>query len=900
MSSRTIDLTPERWRRVNDLFPAAAERAPDEREAFLAQACGDDPELLRYIQSLLEADPSIEGTVEGAISNAMKVALGGEVQRHDSFKGLRVGAYRIEKLLGYGGMGVVYLARRDDRQFEKQVAIKFGKRRFLDLLTEARLRSERQILASLDHPNIARLLDGGTTEDGVPYLVMEYIDGVPIDTYCDRHRLSLRERLRLFRTICDAVHYAHQSLVIHRDIKASNILVTAKGEPKLLDFGIAKLVDAEGVAGDGLTREGAMLMTPENASPEQLHGQSITTATDTYGLGLLLHRILTGLPVYALDGLTTTEVARIVCYEPPVKPSERLAAEYKRARNTSDRAAVDKLRLAAEDRQLAIEPLVKQLRGDLDTIVLKAVRKEAERRYVSSSKLSDDIQLHLESLPISAQPDSWSYRTQKFLRRHTLGIAMSGGFLLLLCAFLVTLSIQNGRITAQNGRITAERDRAQEIARFLEDIFTSPDPANTRGLDITAKEILATGAERISTELSNRPKIQSSLMATIGRVYFKLGQYTTSIDMLGQSLELQEKTLGENHPTVARVKNDLAEALIRIADYGRARVLLEESLDLNRREQGGASRQVAENLYNLAEVHLATGELDSAEAYATASIDIYTPIGTEYGIELAEAKNTLARILQVRGDLDATEVLLREAIHIVESTAGSDHPLMAYYLQNLGVLLKSKGDLEAAEQVLNEAIEATRRILGEKHDLVATTLATQGSLFHARGDYETAEKAYRDALALDIEALGGAHPFVGYDLTSLAMLLHDKGDLEGAEAMLGRALDIYGEALDDDHQYVASALTELGAVLTSAGRAEEGIRHLERALAIRRQDYTDDNVLVAATMCEYGVALLRLGAIDEARPIIVESAAILLDRQDRRATRARLALSGLQEVASSR
>ncbi|HLT90105.1 MAG TPA: serine/threonine-protein kinase [Woeseiaceae bacterium] len=886
MSSRTIELTPERWRRVEELFAAAQARDPAARSAYLAEACGDDAELRRYVESLLGADPAIASSVEDAISRTAREAFADEREAEDGIAGTRIGAYRIERLLGYGGMGVVYLARRDDRQFERQVAIKLGKRRLLDPMTEARLRSERQILANLDHPNVARLLDGGTTEDGVPYLVMEYIDGIRIDEYCDRHRLSIRERLELFRVICDAVHYAHQALVVHRDIKPSNILVTAKGEPKLLDFGIAKLVDAEGVAGDGLTRTGVAVLTPEHASPEQLAGRPVTTATDVYALGVLLHQLLTGLPLHDLQGLSPAEVARTVCQVPPLKPSDRLAAAQ-RARGDSVG-----LRAVARDRQLQVESLIRTLKGDLDTIVLKAVHKEPERRYVSAAKLSDDVDAYLKSLPISAQPDSWAYRTGKFVRRHKLAVAMSGAFLAVLYTMLVALFVQNERIMA-------ERDHAREIARFLEDIFTSPDPANTRGLDITAKEILATGAARITTELANKPEIQSSLMETIGRVYLNLGEYAPSIDMLEKSLELRMETLGSDHPTVAQAKNELAAALIRKAEYTRARTLLEESLELNRREQGAASREVAENLYNLAELHLAMGELDSAERYAKESIDIYTPIQAEHAIELAEAKNALARILQVRGDLDRTEALLREAIGIVEARAGSDHPLMAYYLQNLGVLLKSKGDLDAAERTLNEAIDAARRILGEKHDLVATTLAIQGSLLHGRGDYPAAEQAYREALALDAEARGESHPFVGYDMTSLAMLLHDKGDLAGAESLLGGALAIYAESLDENHQYVASALTELGAVLTSAGRPGEALAHLERALEIRRLDYAEDTVFFASTLSEYGSALLALGDTDRARPLIERSAAVLAEHDDRRARRARMALAHLQETASA-
>ena len=879
MNSPTIELTPERWQRVNDVFAAALEQPADAREAYLNEACGDDPDLLHYILSLLQLEGTADITIENAVASAMNAAFNEDADSDEEMRGTRIGPYRVERLLGQGGMGMVYLALRADQQFDQEVAIKLGRRKLIDPMAQARLKAERQILANLDHPNIARLLDGGTTSDGVPYLVIEHIDGVRIDTYCDVHKLTLGERLLLFQTICHAVQYAHQNLVIHRDIKPSNILVTADGTPKLLDFGIAKLIDSEGVVNDGLTREGVAVLTPENASPEQIVGGAITTATDTYALGLLLHRLLVGLPVFDLENLTPTQFARTVLEQPVELPSRRFSIAATEIRT------IDAQALAA-DRNQSADALIRSLRGDLDTILLKALRKEPDRRYASAQNLSDDITRYRGSMPITARPDSWHYRAQKFVQRHTLGVGLSTAAVGLLFVFAVTLFVQNQRVIA-------ERDHAQEINRFLEDIFTAPDPANARGLDITAKEILAAGAERISGNLDDRPDIQSSLMETIGRVYYNLGQYEPSKAMLEQSLALRVQALGDDHPTVAAGKNELAEVLIRKAEYARAEVLLEEALEVNQDVYGGASTAAAENLFNLAELNLATGDLDRAQQFANVSIDAYTVAGSEYRIELAEATNALARILQVRGELDETEILLRRAIDLVESTAGGDHPLMAYYLQNLGVLLQSKGDLVAAEQMLIRAIEATRKILGEKHDLVATTLAILGSLQQGKGDFTGAEQAYREALRLDTEVRGENHPFVGYDMTSLAGLLHDKGDFDDAEAMLLRALEVYRATLDDNHQYVASTLTELGAVLTSDGRADEAIGVLERALEIRLGDYEEDHVLVAATKLEYGLALLRSGQRDEGRRMIEQNAARFADANNRRAKRAQTALQVL-------
>ena len=891
MNSKTIELNAERWSRIAELFAHAVELEPGKREDFLDSACGGDTELREYIQDLLQEDPAVEAIVERTIISTVRDAFGDDTSQSEQMKGQMIGPYRVDRLLGSGGMGMVYLAQRADEQFDQQVAIKLGRHRLVDPQTELRLRHERQFLADLDHPNIARLFDGGTTDDGVPYLVMEHIDGVRLDMYCDLHRLNIAERLRLFQTICAAVHYAHQNLIIHRDIKATNILVAKDGTPKLLDFGIAKLSDAEGAATDGLTREGAVIMTPANGAPEQISGQNITTATDIYGLGLLLYDLLSGLRAYETEGLTPAEAASIISQETTVSPSRRLVQKKKAAQSQHDAAALHELEQIAADRSTSLERLRRRLRGDLDVIVLKALRKEPARRYRSANAFADDIGLHLKSMPIVARTDSWRYRAGKFVQRHFAAVTASVLVVAMLATFTVLLSVQNRTVVK-------ERDTAREVIQFLEDIFMAHDPSRARGVDVTAEEILAEGAERIRSNLGDRPEIQSSLMGTIGRVYYNLGEYQPSEEMLEQALRLRLRTDNESHPAVAAARNDLAEVLIRRAQYDRAIELLQQSLAVNQLSNDGSSPLVATNLFNLANVYLATGKLDEAEAAVRSSIAIFRQIRDQYSLELAEAIGSLARVLQVRGDLDQTESLLLEAIDIISTSQGPDHPFMAYYLQNLGVLQRSKGDLEAAERTLHTAIEATRRILGDKHDLLAVALVDQGILLHMKGDFDEAERFVREALDLGIEIHGTSHPRLGLHKTILGMLLHDKSDLGNAEATLREALLIYDQVLDDDHQYIASALTELGAVLNTSGRAEEAREVLERALQIRLNDYPPEHVLVAATQVEYGDTLSRLGRFDEAEPLLKEGFIVLSTRADRRFRRANEALERFRVLSS--
>jgi serine/threonine protein kinase/TolA-binding protein len=880
MNSKPAEPSPERWARVERLFDEVADMTPPDRAVHLAKVCGSDTELRTYIESLARSDMAKNSIVQDSIRGVLQLAMP-ETPSITDVVGERIGPYRLVRVIGSGGMGVVYLAERADEQFRQQVAIKLVRQRLIYPEIAERLVGERQILANLHHPNIARLFDGGTTSDGTPYLVMEYIDGVPIDDYCDGRRLTINERLALFRTICSAVHYAHENLIVHRDIKPTNILVTEDGVPKLLDFGIAKLLGAGGSAIDGLTRDGAVMMTPENATPEQVLNGRITTATDTYALGVLLYRLLTGHPPYQI-GDSPREMALAICEQVPERPSVTVGREALAPLPSHGKREIVSPRLISRYRGATTEKLKRRLKGDLDNIVLFALRKEPARRYRSVHEFAEDIRMHVASLPVLARPDTWGYRSGKFVRRHVVGVAMSGILVTLLAVFGATM-------TVQNKRITEERDTAEEVSTFLEEIFRAPDPGNARGLDITAKEILSMGAKNIKEQLGDRPAIQATLMETMGRVYFNLGEYKPSIEMLEESLILRRQSLGDDHPAVAASKNALAASLIRTADYERAGSLLEEALELNLREHGKSSTEAASTMFNLADLLQATGKLDEAQRFARASIDIYAAQGDRHAVELAEAKNALARILRGKNDLGEAERLQREAIALVEKHLGKDHPFIAYYLQNLAVVLQAQGDLDAAETMFHESIAVTRKVLGKKHDLLGSSLVMLGTLLHNKGEYDDAEEAFRDALAVHKRAGGAEHPFVAYDMTRIAMLQQDQGRLNEAESMLREALQLFENSLAPDHQYVASALTELGSVLTELGLPQEAEPLLLRAVDIRTQDYPSTHPLVAATNTVYGHALAGLGRYDDAERLLIDNLPYLTpatggaDRRSRRA-----------------
>ena len=516
-------MDPDRWQQVKALFEAAQKRDPAMRDAFLNKRCAGDPDLLEEVRSLLQAHEA-EGPVERAMDR-MNTSL--HQRPSGSFEGWRIGPYKLVDELGHGGMGRVFLAERADGQFDQEVALKLLSIAFPAPEATERFLAERQILATLRHPHIARLLDGGVTEGGQPYFVMERIEGRRIDTYCDAHQLSVRERLRLVLDVCDAVQYAHQKLVVHRDLKPANILVTEEGQVKLLDFGIAKLLDPEAmrIQTDPATRTGQHPMTPDYASPEQVRGADVTTASDVYQLGIVLYELLTGRRPYSVEDQTPSEVERIICEEEPAPPSAAVNRPDDVSRTGSSPAE-----------------LRKTLRGDLDTIVMKALRKEPDRRYDSAEQLAGDLRRFLGGHPVSAHPDRWTYRAGKFVRRHRGGVAAAAVIVLLLIGYGVTITWHSQRTQAALDRAQREAQQSEQVTDFLVGLFERAEPyqaagpAARLGDTLTTRELLDQGAARARRELSDQPEVQATMMHTLGRIYRQRGHHDEAASLLDDAL----------------------------------------------------------------------------------------------------------------------------------------------------------------------------------------------------------------------------------------------------------------------------------------------------------------------------------------------------------------------------
>jgi serine/threonine protein kinase/tetratricopeptide (TPR) repeat protein len=803
----------EHWLRAKELFAEALDLAPDLREGFLAQRCPEDAALREEVRSLLLAHESAGGFIEtpaGAVAAAQRDGW------PTRFEKRMVGQYRLESEIGQGGMGTVYRAARADGTFEKQVAVKVI-RRGLD--TEdilLRFRHEREALASLDHPNIARLLDAGSTSDGLPYFVMEYVEGIPIDRFCDERRLTIAERLQVFRTVCAAVQAAHQNLVVHRDLKPDNILVTKDGVPKLVDFGIAKLL-APSAATAPQTRVTERLMTPGYASPEQVEGKPITTATDVYSLGVLLYELLTGRHPYRRadrEGLEREIRERV-----PEKPSTVVTLPLEVTgpdAETRTRPATE----VSQARQASPGALRRQLRGDLDIIVLMTMRKEPQRRYSSVEQLAEDVRRHLVGLPITARRDALGYRAARFVTRHAAAVA-AGALLLAVLVAAVAVTAWEARVAAgQRDRARVEAAKTQQIDAFLQDMLRSPDPRN-EGRNVRMVDALDRAAKRLEADKGRDPEVEAAIRRALGVTYGSLGLYDAAESHLRVALAALSGSSPAGRAEMAAVETELGEVLSSRGDRPQAEKLYTHALGVFDALGVGDDLHRADALNGLGEVLRARGDDVWAEARYREALGIRRRLLGDRDVAVAESLNNLAVVMHGRNDLAEAERLYRESLQIVRSARGDDHPGVPATLSNLATVVASRGDLAAAEPLYREALTIRRRVLGEDHPDLTFTMYAYADTLHALGRYPEAIALCRDVLARRGHSLPERHPVVAASLLVLGKSLLEQGDRRGAETALREALTIRRSILPPGHWQIASAQSALGRCLAKQGRFRE-------------------------------------------------------------------------------
>jgi serine/threonine-protein kinase len=859
----------KRWSQISQLFHAAREKSAPEREAFLEAQCGGDQRLYHDVRELLDADGTEEGLLADLVAEAAR-------RLEEPMEGGRVGPYQIIRELGRGGMGRVFLAERADGQFEQMVALKLVRRGMDTDQILQRFRQERQILARLQHPNIARLVDGGVTEDGQPFFALEYVDGEPIDQYCDEGNLNVDQRLTLFQEVCQALVYAHSNLVVHRDLKPDNILATADGRIRLLDFGIAKLM-AEDSGGTAITRTGLWVMTPAYASPEQVRGEHIGTASDVYSLGVILYELLTGVRPYEMDSRSPTEVERVVCSVQPEKPSTRVGKRTA-GPQTSER---DSGTRGADTNRLR-----RRLSGDLDVICLKALRKEPERRYGSVEALLEDVRRHQRGLPILARPDTISYRLAKGIGRHRVAVAAA--------ALLVSLT--SGLVTFYTMRLSAERDRAQveaakagEVVSFMRGLFEVSAPSESLGETITARELLDEGARRIDEGLDGQPEVQAEMRQLIGTLYGDIGLAAKGIPLLTRAVEQYRELLGDESEETALAELDLASLYQDAGNVPAAEPLFRKGLATRVRLYGPFHPLVSEAREGLAYWLEANGEYDAAgEEYrlALAGLRASLPPGDDRIVSLIVK---LGRYLRQRGDTESAEPLLRESLAAQRLKLGDFNLDVASTARNLASLLRDKGEYPEADSLFSEALATRRAILGESHAEVATTLNSYAILLDRMGETNRATAAYRDLIDIYEQIHGGPHPDLAAAYNNLAQSLRDAGQNAEAIQFFEMSIDTQDAVFRGDHPNRAFPLDGLASIYMRQGEPRRAEPLLREALEVRRAALAHGHRYIGESARDLGECLLEQSRFAEAEPLLLEAYGLFSEGEGPTANRTRSA-----------
>ncbi len=787
----------------------------------------------------------------------------------------KIGHYRLIRLIGEGGMGQVYEAEQVE-PLKRKVALKIVKRGMDTNEFVARFDSERQALALMDHPAIATVYDAGTTEGGRPYFVMEYVEGEPLIDYCDRKRLTIRQRLELFVHVCEGVQHAHQKIIIHRDLKPSNVLVTeidGNPIPKIIDFGVAKVTDSSVFDNTMSTFAGQLIGTPQYMSPEQADatGQGIDIRVDVYALGVILYELLVGqlpFPAERWENIGLSEMLRIIREEEPPPPSFR-AKELLASGELFDAIAAG--------RRLDPSALAKSLRGDLDWITMRALEKDRTRRYETVMGLSVDVQRHLKDIPISARPPSKVYTTKKFIRRHRTGV-MAGGFVV-LAVLLGIVGTTTGMIRAVRAERAAnqEAETATKVTDFLVNLFEVSDPDHTRGNTITAREILDQGSERISKELAGQPETGARLMNTIGKVYMNLGLYDEAEPKLSKAVDLRRSVTGANDPRVAGFQADLADLYIDQGRYPEAQKMLEQALTKMESSGKVSELKIADSMNELAGALRRQGEYDAAQPLYERAREIRVKELGKDDPAVASSDNSLAILNWNKGQFDQAERLYKQALSIWENAYGENHSDVAKGLNNLALLYHHLERYDEAIPLYLRAIKIYEKILGPEHPRLALALNNLALAYSEQKNYPLARKYYERALAIREKVLGSDHPDVAQTLNNLANLDRDQGQYATAESLYHRALAIRTSALGADHPDVAWSLRDLGVLAADRGRFAVADSIFTKATGILTAALGPKHPDLAEVLDEHAATLAKLGERTAADSLRSRAAAIRAD-----------------------
>jgi eukaryotic-like serine/threonine-protein kinase len=825
-----------------------------------------------------------------------------------------VGNYRLLRKVGEGGMGEVWEAEQS-RPLRRRVAVKLIRGGLEGRECAARLESERQALALMDHPNIAKVFDAGATPDGRPYFVMEYVPGVPITQHCDTHRLSLNDRVRLFLQVCAGVQHAHQKAIIHRDLKPSNILVSIRdgnAEPKIIDFGVAKATAQPLTDRTLCTQLGQVIGTPEYMSPEQaeMTGQDVDTRSDVYSLGAVLYELLVGARPFDTEKLRQSgfdEARRTIREVDPPRPSTRVSS------------LGDQGPRSARDRSTTPRALVTELSGDLDWVVMKALEKDRARRYGSPAELAADLERHLKNQPILARPPSTRYRLGKFVRRHRVGVAAAGAILAALLAGITAATWGLVRARRAEEVATLEAATAQQVSDFLVALFRVNDPWQAKGEKLSARDIVDRGAAEVRLKLADQPRVRARLLGTIGSVYANLGMYEQGRPLVEEALEIAKRERDRGTSLTAGALTELASIDERTGDYAAAEARLRESVALTLKLRGPDHVDTAARLFRLGVVLWREGKYAEGESLTVAAKDIYARSDGDRRENIALCLNNLSNYHARRGEGRATKEMRQEALALLRSVHGDTHPAIATALQNLtgfggppeedearivearAILVKVYGEehpetmdcvinlaehwltfgkVDSAETALRRVLPVAERTLGPEHPLTLHALVDLGWVYRARGDYAKAEGYYRETAVRRRRSLGPEHPDAIRATWQVGRLLVWQGKFEEAETSGREGLAIARRALEPQDEELASTLLYYGLAVLGRGRAAEAEAPLREAADIRGRVLLPVEWARSYSRAALGAALASQGRFGEAESLLVGAGEALLTEDE--------------------
>jgi len=864
-----MHVDPESWPVLSALMDEWLDLPQERRAAWLAGLETSHPDLLPVLRELLSRPAPAPAFLESLPE------IGGDP--HDPGSGAEffvadalAGPYRLVRELGRGGMGVVWLAARADGALKRDVALKFPLHSFDNRLLMSRFARERDILARLEDARIARLYDAGVAAQGQPYLALEYVEGETVTEYCDRLALDVRARLQLFLEVLQAVQYAHSNLVVHRDLKPSNILVTNAGQVRLLDFGIAKLLEDGETAETEITRFGGRVLTPDYASPEQMAGHAVTTATDIYSLGVLLYELLTGVRPYRLTrGASDADLAASMQAIDPARPSQANADESQaRARGTTCKG------------------LAAALRGDLDTIVLKAMQKEPGTRYATADAFAQDIARHLSGQPVLARPESRWYRARKFYLRNKLAVSAAMAAVLALGAGAGVALWQAHRAVAEQRRASTEAATASAISDFLQrDLLSQAGSAAQAGAgrapdpDIKVRTALDRAAIRLNGKFAAQPAVEASLRQTIGQAYLELGLYKDSEKQMERALELRRRLLGPENPDTLASEIALSNVYQRDGRYADAEGLMNHLLQAEERLGRGNSEDALQALHTLAFIAVESrGDSARAESLDRRALEIERKVLGETNATTLATTNNLAAVLAREAKYPEAEALYRQLVDTKRRVLGAEHPSTLITMNGLGVLYRNEGKYAEAEPVLQAALDARRHVMGAEHRDTLASMNGLGLLYTMEGKFGEAEALLIPCVATSTRVLGEDNPDAQSALNNLADLYRRENKLAPAEAAYSRLLKERQRTYGPDNPFTAATLAGLGEVEFERRAFSEADVPLRGAVDFYRKHKVETWRRYYAE-CLLGASLADSGKAAEGRALLAEAGGKLLDRK---------------------